>query len=265
MKRGNNIEHHYPATSQPDNLIIFASWPSISAKEFQMKKSFAVLVVVLLSAGAARAQEFGLSFSYFLPRNGYFSTPVSPFSLRGVGVNLNKYIALETGGTLYRMSGMSMVGVPLESKEPLVGPNFTVFVPAEIVLQFPGRNFEFDIKAGGFAFYGFAQKLNYGNLDRAIRDLEGWDVANSVFTYKNKPGFGYHFGAEITVYVTKQYGVSLECNYLMGSSGFPLTGSYSGGDLAGPGETKSADYADAKIDFTGLEFSIGVFMRTGRR
>jgi hypothetical protein len=229
-----------------------------------MKKTLMVLVVACLSAGAY-GQEVGLSFSYFIPRNGYFSTPISPFSFRGVGVNLNKFIALETGGSLYRMSGLNVKDLPFESREPLVGPNFTIFVPAEIVFQFPGRNFEFDIKAGGFGFFGFSQKINYGNLDRAIRTFEGWDVANSAFSYKNKPGFGYHFGAEITFNVTRQYGVTLECNYLMGSSGLPLTGSYSGGVLTGPGETKNVEYKDAKIDFTGLEFSIGVFMRSGRR
>lgn len=230
-----------------------------------MRKLLLTLIVTCFATALSHAQEFGLSFSYFIPRNGYFSTPISPFSFRGVGVNLNRFVALETGGSLYRMSGLNVVGLPFESRDPLVGPNFTVFVPAELVLQFPGKNMEFDIKAGGFVFYGFSQKLNYGNLDRAIRSFEGWDVANSEFTYKNKPGFGYHFGAELTLNVTKQYGVTLECNYLIGSSGLPLMGSYSGGDLAGPGETKSADYADAKIDFTGLEFSIGVFMRSGRR
>lgn len=229
-----------------------------------MKKVLCI-ILVCFSASASHAQELGLSFSYFIPRNGYFSTPISPFSFRGLGVNLNKFIAIETGGSLYRMSGLNMKDLPFESREPLVGPNFTIFVPAEIVLQFPGKNFEFDIKAGGFAFHGFSQNLNYGNLDRAIRAFEGWDVANSEFMYKNKPGFGYHFGAELTFNVTRQYGVTLECNYLIGASALPLTGSYSGGNLAGPGETKQAEYAEAKIDFTGLEFSIGVFMRSGRR
>lgn len=231
----------------------------------QMKKIFISVVILCMSVAVSEAQEFGLSFSYFIPRNGYFSTPISPFSFRGVGTNLNRFIAIETGGSLYRMSGMNMKGVPFESKDPLVGPNFTLFVPVELVLQFPGKNFEFDIKAGGFGFYGFAHKLNYGNFDRAIRTMEGWDVSNAAFTYKNRPGYGYHFGAELTLNVTRQYGVTLECNYLIGSSALPLTGSYSGGDLGGPGETKNVDYPDAKIDFTGLEFSIGVFMSSGRR
>jgi hypothetical protein len=230
-----------------------------------MNKKYLVVLALIFSGFTANAQEFGLSFSYFIPRNGYFSTPISPFSFRGVGVNLNRFIALETGGSLYRMSGLNVVGLPFESREPLVGPNFTIFVPVELVFQFPGKGFEFDIKGGAFGFYGFSQKLNYGNIDRALRTYEGWDVANSAFTYQNKPGYGFHVGAELTVNVTRSYGITLECNYLMGSSGLPLSGSYSGGDLAGTNEAKVAEFPDAKIDFTGLEFSIGVFMSSGRR
>jgi len=228
-------------------------------------KKYLFVIAICFTGFTASAQEVGLSFSYFIPRNGYFSTPISPFSFRGVGFNINRFIAFETGGSLYRMSGLNIMGLPFESREPLVGPNFTLFVPVELVFQFPGKRFEFDIKGGGFGFYGFAHKLNYGNFDRAIRSYEGWDVANSAFTYKNRPGYGFHVGAELTVDVTKQYRVSLECNYLMGSSSLPLTGSYSGGDLAGTNEEKTVEYSGAKIDFTGLEFSIGVYMKSGRR
>jgi hypothetical protein len=42
----------------------------------------------------------------------------------------------------------------------------------------------------------------------------------------------------------------------MGNAKFPLTGTYSGGTNSI--ETVSFDYPDAKVDFTGLEFSIGV-------
>jgi hypothetical protein len=229
-----------------------------------MKKGICVILTLASMTLIANAQEFGLSFSYFLPRNGYFSTPISPFSFRGVGVDLNKFMALETGVSLYRMSGLNMKDLPFETKDPLVGPNFTLFVPAEFVVQFVGRKAQFDIKAGGFAFYGFDQKLNYGNLDRAIRTMKGWDVANSAFDFKNSPGFGYHFGAELLVYINRQFGVSIETNYLMGHSKLPLMGSYTGGLMTGQLQVETADYADAKIDFTGLEFSIGVIMRGGR-
>jgi len=223
-----------------------------------MKRIILISSLSLLGFLQVQAQEVGLSFSYFIPRNGYFSTPISPFSIRGLGVNLNRYIAIETGASLYRMSGLNIIGLPIESKEALLGPNFTVFVPVELVIQFQGKQVEFDIKGGGFAFYGFDQKLNYGNIDRSIQTYQSWDVANADLKYSNNPGFGFLLGAELTFDVTRQFGISFETNYLMGSAKFPLTGSYTGGTMNNPLETIPVDFKDAKVDFTGLEFSIGV-------
>lgn len=220
-----------------------------------------LVIPLLFVLSSSIAQEFGLSFSYFIPKNGYFSTPISPFSIRGIGVDITPFLALETGASLYRMSGLNMKDLPFESEAPLVGPNFTLFIPAELVIQLKGSSVEFDIKGGGFFFYGFDQKINYGNMDRALRTLEGWQVANSDLEFENKPGFGYHGGVELTFYVMSQFGISLECNYLVGQSKFPLKGSYTGGgdDL----ETKTVEYTDAKIDLTGLEFSIGLIFSSG--
>lgn len=223
-----------------------------------MKRILLIGAFAMLGYMQVQAQDVGLSFSYFIPRNGYFSTPISPFSIRGLGVNLNRFLAIETGASLYRMSGLNIIDLPFESKDALLGPNFTLFVPVELVIQFKGKQVEFDIKGGGFAFYGFDQKLNYGNFDRSIRAFENWDVANSNLKFSNNPGFGYHFGAELTFNVTRQFGISLETNYLMGSAKFPLTGSYTGGTMTNPLETIPVDYKDAKVDFTGLEFSIGI-------
>lgn len=221
-----------------------------------MKKLLLSFTLLLGLAVGANAQEVGLSFSYFIPRNGYFSTPISPFSIRGIGFNLNRFIALETGASLYRMSGLSIRDLPFESKDPMLGPNFTIFVPAELVFQLKGNGIEFDIKGGGFLFYGFDNKINYGNLDKALREYEGWTVANSSVTFNNNPGFGYHAGVEFLFDVTRQFAISLEANYLMGTAKFPLTGNYTGGNTSI--ETKSINYSDAKLDFTGFEISIGV-------
>lgn len=219
------------------------------------------ILPLVFAFSSVLGQDFGLSFSYFIPKDGYFSTPISPFSIRGLGVNLTPFLALETGASLYRMSGLNMKDLPFESKSPLVGPNFTIFIPAELVIQLKGNAVEFDIKGGGFFFYGFDQRINYGNMDRAIRAFESWQVVNSDFSFENKPGFGYHAGVELTFYVTDQVGVSLECNYLVGQSDFPLTGSYTGGN--NELETKDVNFNDAKIDFTGLEFSIGLIFSSG--
>lgn len=228
-----------------------------------MKKLFLRLAIFIFTAVPllGYSQDFGLSFSYFIPKDGYFSTPISPFSIRGLGVDVNRFIALETGVTLYRMSGLNLKDMPLESEEPLIGPNFTVFVPAEVVFGLKGSRVQFDIKGGGFFFYGFGNKLNYGNIDAAVRAHENWTVANATLEFDSNPGFGYHGGVELTIYVTSQVGVSLETNYLVGESKFPLKGSYSGGttDIV----TRTVDYSDAKIDFTGYEFSIGLIFSSG--
>ena len=226
-----------------------------------MKKYLPILLIFCITSLPAAAQDFGLSFSYFIPKNGYLSTPVSPFSIRGLGFDLNRFLAIETGGSLYRMSGLNMKGLPFESKEALIGPNFTILIPVELVFQLGSGRVEFDIKGGGFFFYGFANKLNYGNFDRAIRVAEQWQVANSSFSYENNPGLGYHAGAELTVFVTSQVGVSLETNYFVGDAKFPLQGSITGGTASL--ETRNVSYPDARIDFTGLEFAIGLIFSSG--
>src|SRR5690349_20614241 len=137
-------------------------------------KRLLLLVFILAIGWESRAQDFGLSFSYFIPKNGYFSTPVSPFSIRGLGFDITRFLALETGASLYRMSGLNVKDLPFESKNPLVGPNFTIFVPVELVIQLKGEQVELDLKGGAFGFYGFSQKINYGNFDRALRTYENW-------------------------------------------------------------------------------------------
>jgi hypothetical protein len=226
-----------------------------------MKKFLLLFFTLTGLTATSMAQDFGLSFSYFLPKNGYFSTPISPFSIRGLGVDLNRFIAIETGASLYRMSGLNLKDLPFESKSPLIGPNFTLLIPLELVFQLKGSRVEFDVKGGGFFFYGFAQKINYGNFDRAIRASQGWQVANSELSFDNNPGWGYHGGVELTVFVTSQVGVSVETNYFIGDAKFPLEGVYSGGNTTI--ETVQIEYPDAKIDFTGLEFSIGLIFSSG--
>ena len=254
-----NIQHH------TQDCLTFDRYYNVVLKSVRRKFNGWIIILILLPCTFVQAQQFGLSFSYFIPKNGYLSTPISPFSIRGVGVNLTDFLALETGASLYRMTGLNLKDLPFESKEPLIGPNFTIFVPAELVIMLKAGTVEFDIKGGGFLFYGFGTKLNYGNFDRAIRKHENWDVANADFTFGNKPGFGYHAGAELTVYVTSTVGVSFETNYVVGQAKFPIKGDYIGGVDGLPLETETVDqiFDDAKIDFTGLEFSISLLFDTG--
>jgi hypothetical protein len=222
-----------------------------------------IFLMLLFCTSATYAQEFGLSFSYFLPRNGNFSTPISPFSIRGIGVNLNKFTSLETGASLYRMAGLNIVNLPFESKDPILAPNFTLLVPVELVFTLQGSRASFDVKGGVFGFVPFANRIDYGNLDKAIRTFEGWNVANATVTdyKKSSVGYGWLVGAELTIPVASQFSLSLETNCLAGAAAFPMSGSYQGGNTT-LDPAKAFNYKDASIDLTGLEISIGVSMST---
>lgn len=216
------------------------------------------LLLILLWAAPAFSQEFGLSFSYFVPNNGEFSTPVSPFSLRGVGLDLNRNLSVQTGVSVYRMAGLNISGLPFTSSKSLAGPNLTLFVPGEVVFRLPGKRVEFDVKGGGFVYTGFFQKLNMGNFDEAVRLHRDWLLANGSLSARSRPGVGWMAGVQFSVDVTRQWGISFEVNYLAGSSPLPLTGVYRGVDSNLSLQQFDAAFPKAKLDLTGWEFSIGV-------
>ena len=150
----------------------------------------------------------------------------------------------------------------------MAGPNLTLLIPAEMVVSFGKKNVRLDLRGGGFAYYGFFQKLNEGNIDRAIREMEQWVTVNSDFKLKSRPGIGWRAGTALHLDVTRQWGLTLEVSYLAGSSLLSLEGSYTGvksvDAIAAEVITKEVKYDKSKIDYTGLEISVGIFM-LGRR
>jgi hypothetical protein len=182
----------------------------------KIRSLLAVLIFFLFIPSPVKSQDLGMSFSFFFPRNGYFSVPVSPFSIRGLGIHPTNFFSIESGFSLYRMSGLNVTDIPFETKEPVMGPMFSIFIPLEAVLEAQAGNVVFRAKGGGFGFYNFINHVNYGNLDRAIADYYQWEVANADISYDNKIGFGYMLGIEVIVYVTRQFGFNMEVNYLSG-------------------------------------------------
>ena len=69
-----------------------------------------LIVLVFLSIVVISSQAIGLSLSYFLPRNGYFSHPVTPLSFRDIGVTFGKYIGVAGSLSLYSFDGMALKG-----------------------------------------------------------------------------------------------------------------------------------------------------------
>ena len=229
-----------------------------------MRKSISIIILMasFFLSKPVMAQEMGVSFSFFFPKNGYFSAPISPFSLRGIGFNITKNLAIETGGSLYRMSGMGVTGLPFETNKPLVGPFFNIMVPVELILQFGTNDFEIRFKGGGFVFYNFLTKLNEGNIDRELAQYLDVAVAQSQFDFDSKIGYGYEFGAEYIQYFNQRFGVSLGVNYFIGGANLNLRGPVTAASYSGQLTTTNFDFKDSKLDYTGLEISIGVIFST---
>lgn len=224
-----------------------------------------VIVIILFSLPKqAISQQLGMSFSFFFPRNGYFSNPISPFSLRGIGIHPTDFFSIESGFSLYRMSGMNVIQLPFETRDPLMGPFFSIMVPLQAVFEVQANNVVFRAKGGGFGYYNFDTRINYGNMDRALRDYYQWDVANADLKYDNKIGFGYLVGGEIIFYFADKFGINFEVNYLSGGSDLNFRGTVVGGSLLDIVEQEDVEFTDARLDFTGWEITIGVLFDTKR-
>lgn len=230
-----------------------------------MHKFLLISIVSILFSIRAHSQDFGISASFFIPKNGYFSTPISPLSIRGVSLASAGVFSIDIGGSLYRMSGMSVSNVPFDTRKPMVGPFFNIMVPLEVVINLGNSNTSFLIKGGGFAFYNFGTKLNYGNIDRAMVDYLNLEIANSDLTFDNTIGYGYEFGLEYIQYLNRQFGITLGANYYIGGANLNLKGAVKGVSTNGIITTSEVDFKDARLDYTGLEISVGLLFSSGRR
>ncbi|MCC5928959.1 MAG: hypothetical protein JJU28_06910 [Cyclobacteriaceae bacterium] len=223
-----------------------------------MKKALLpLLCIYMFLHSELNAQQLGLSFSYFFPRNGDFSVPVTPLSYRGLGFNINRYIRPETGITLYRMSGLSFTNLPFETKEPFFGPMFTIMIPVDMVIEFPIGNTELRLKGGGFGFHNFGIKVQQGNIDRALREFFDYDILNAETRFENQPGLGYRVGAEWIFHISGKFSFTAEAIYHGGFANIALSGDYAayGNNTTSQG---NFNFPNARLDFTGYEISLGV-------
>jgi hypothetical protein len=162
------------------------------------------------------------------------------------------------------MSGMNVIQLPFETRDPLMGPFFSIMVPLQAVFELQAGSVVFRLKGGGFGFYNFDTRINYGKMDRALRNYYQWDVANSDLKYDNTIGFGYLVGGEIIFYFADKFGINFEVNYLSGGSNLNYRGFVTGGSMLDIIETENIEYKDARLDFTGWEITIGVLFDTKR-
>ena len=99
-----------------------------------------------------------------------------------------------------------------------------------------------------------------GNLNADIAYHEGYQNLNSELTFENKPGSGWTAGGEFVYYINKTTGIQIGCNYIRAESKLNLKGSYAG--YKGQNYNfKEVQYANSKLDYRGLEFSVGVIIK----
>lgn len=197
----------------------------------------------------------GISFSYLFPKNGYLAAPVSPFSVRGLGIG--EHFGIETGGSLYNIPGLAMSDLPFHSQKPLVGPYLALFVPVELFVNIPMNNLSIKFMAGGFTWWNINPRINEGNMDRALRSYEKWEVLNSNLSLHDHLGFGMLGGVELEFFLNKRLSLMTAVQYLQGSSRSSLSGTYTGGNDTGL-ETKSVNFTNTSIQLSGLEMAMGV-------
>lgn len=218
-----------------------------------MKLKYVLLLVFVSVSQILHSQ--GVSFSYLVPKNGQISAPVSPFSLRGVG--FGERFGMETGISLYNIPGLAMKDLPFHSDKPLIGPYFATLTPVQTFVKFRSKKQSLKLLAGGFFWLNLNPKINEGNMDRAFRAYEGWQVLNTDFDLKTQPGYGWMAGIEYQRKVNRDYAITAEVQYLSGHSPTHLYGTYAGGDASGWQE-KTYDSKAPSILLQGVEISLGV-------
>lgn len=226
-------------------------------------KSKVLIPIVLLTFLTLSTKGQGISASVLIPKDGYLSVPVSPLSIRGVGISMGM-LGIETGASLYNIPGLPMNGLPFDSKEPLTGPHWSILVPLQLSLTLDSDVASVKFLAGGFGMGHLAPRINYGHMDRAIRAHENWDVANADLSVENKIGLGWMTGVELAFHVSSKFSITTEIQYLKGTSGAAITGSYSGGSIGGEIASRVVEYPDAEVRLEGVELSLGVKMNTSR-
>lgn len=216
------------------------------------------LALMVMSGNSAMGQ--GISFSYLVPKNGYLSAPVSPFSIRGVGYYVGP-VGIETGGSVYAMSGLGMDRLPFETSRPLAGPHFSLLVPVELAVKLDTRLVTWKVRGGAVAVRHMNPRLNIGQFDRALREYAGWEVANADATIKSSVGLGWIAGTSFEWHIAREFSISTEVSYLSAPALANITGSYTGGSQGGTLESRPIDFTDARISLEGIEISLGVTLR----
>ena len=226
-----------------------------------MKKT--IIVILLFSTiglGSAFSQSVG--FSYFFPKDGYFSNPVSPISF-SMPFKFGNFIQVSPGIGLSNIGGMSMTGFPdgYNSAQALVGPFQSLELNLIPALVLPFKNVKFYFSGGLFGFASLNSRMIEGNFNSLLAEANNFDfVHTNTVIDKKAIGWGYVFGFKVSFKVTKSAWGYIGVNYYMGDQKMALNGTY---DAVSNNVVSNGTFSfpDAALLYDGLQISVGAILK----
>lgn len=222
-----------------------------------MKKFiFLVLMGSLFGITKVQAQsEISAGVSLFVGKNGNYGLEVIPIPTQ-VNIGFGGNTSLHLGYSLYYMSGMSVKDFPFEMDsspfKPFFSHNFMLGLEQDIKMS----GWSIEVEGGAFWALNNNSGLDKGNMDRAIQTWLGFDNTPDFYSYEyeSETVKGFYAGLKFVVDVNDSMGVFVAGRYFQGE-----------GDLTLTAESESVadrnyEFEDAVVDYTGIDFSIGVVL-----
>ncbi len=226
-----------------------------------MKKTLITLLIVsTFGIGSAFSQSIG--FSYFFPKNGYFSNPVAPINF-SMPIKFGNFFQVSPGIGLSNIGGMSMTGFPdaYNSEVALVGPFQSLELSLIPAIVLPFKTVKFDFAGGVFGFASFNSRIIEGNFNTMLAEANNFDfISTNTIIDKKAIGWGYVFGFKVSFKVTKSAWGYIGANYYMGEQKMALNGEYYG--VANTTITHgSFDFPNTSLLYHGLQISVGAVLK----
>jgi len=227
-----------------------------------MKKLYLILLFVLI-VFVKQSDGQSIGFSYFFPKNGYFSNPIAPVSF-SLPVKMSDYFQISPGIGLYHIGGMSMKGFSdgYNCERTLVGPfqSFELTLLPAVVIGF--KKVKFDIVGGLFGFWGFNEKVIESEFNEMLAETHSFSAIDTDLCYKrNGFGWGYIYGIKFSFKVTKSAWGYIGANYYTGNQLFKITGSYIANKGSNYIESGNFEFNNTKILYQGLQVCVGAVLK----
>lgn len=224
-----------------------------------MKRWLTIVFVCVLVQ--TQGQNIGFGFSYLFPRGGSFSAPVSPISLRGVGFRLGP-VMLESGIIWYRISGLGVQGLPFNYDEPITEPFNSFILPLTAGIEIGGKDLSFVPRIGAFYAINTLYNPREGSFSRGFERINPrYELVWTDTRLEQNNTFGLLTGIEAVLRVSDKIKIKLGTNYYLGASALNPSGSYTALLKDGTIERGTFEFPDTDLDFTGLEFTIGIAIK----